>query len=1535
MIVTLIKKERIHTLYLPLDVKGQFWVLDKNKKDQTRKLLSIEAVSGKWFIKSLRQVRITDTSGMDLKTAEVLPQSFYRVFPSQFEEPALLIGEEVTAGRINFRKYFLNAKDGVSITIGRNSGNTIVFDNKFVSGTHCTLMYHKGRWTVQDNKSGNGTFVNSFAVRSKTIKPGDSIYVLGLTLITGNDYIAINNPDNNVHLCKDTFREYTPENIDPSRQSEEGQVTDYEVEYFYRTPRFKRELEKTEFVIDEPPQSPIGEEMPLLLTLGPSMTMAMMSLTTGGFAVMNAINAGRIIMAVPAIVMSISMLLGAILWPTLSRRYQRKKALQKEKIRQEKYREYLGNEERLITLECEKQEAILRENFVTIDECVRRVADVDISLWERGLRQNDFLRLRVGSGSEDLLAEIKTPEVKFALEEDSLIEEAASIRKRPKKLRNVPITTSFFENYFTSVIGERKKSIEFAHGLVVQLTAYYGYDDVKLVFLYDETEKSEFAYAKWLPHAWSDDKGFRMLATNMNEMKEVSAYLEKEIELRKSMEEKNIEEASPYYVIFAMSHDLALRFEPLRQLYNIGKNINFSVISFFDELKNVPKESMAVIELQNLNGKVFDKNDTTGISLEFTNDAVYSGDMYDYSLNLANIFLDVSSSTYQLPKMVTFLDMLGASNVEHLNASLRWKENEPTVSLQAPIGVNTFGDLFYLDLHEKYHGPHGLVAGTTGSGKSEFIISYILSLAVNYHPHEVAFILIDYKGGGMAKAFEGLPHTAGIITNLDGSAIKRSLVSINSELKHRQRVFNEASTRLGTRVADIYAYQKEYRNGKVDEPLPHLFIISDEFAELKSQQPDFMTELVSTARIGRSLGVHLILATQKPSGVVDDQIWSNSKFKLSLKVQDRSDSMEMLKRPDAADLSDTGRFYLLVGNNEVFEMGQSAWAGANYNPGEAAFEKNTCTVSFLDTNGRVVQTVKKEVEARTDVDVKKQLDVITDYISTTASEENVFTRKLWLPPIEALIFLDELHKKYPQKKTNKYSMNPLVGEIDDPAHQRRLPLTVPLTEEGNVVVYGSAGGGKATFMTTLVYDLLCTHTVETLNLYLVDLGAETLRAFRNAPQVGDVVFSEDSEKMLNLLKMIRGEAVSRKKLFSEWGGDHASYCAHSGNVSPNILVVINNYANFRELFQDYEELLVSITQECTKYGIYFIITTTSASGISYRLTQNCGRFIALQFNDEMDYSAVVGRTDGLYPAKVKGRGLVNLGVVYEFQTAHISEPKTIADDIKNLCETLTAMPHSAYAKRIPVLPEVVNPEFFRNTQPSIGRFPIGVEKSKLNTVYLQFTSSFVTVVAASEVEKTAPFIQGVAEMLSEQAGIPTVVLDAGKLFSEDKNRKYEYHNVDLEEHVISLFRLTKERDTAYKKDGKADFGRRVYVIPSLEALNKVLPDGARERLDAVLECGSPDLGINIILGECQNSLSQQQHSGWYQEHCKGNGIWVGDGVMGQYCFNIKKPTSELYEEMGDLYGISVKNEKFTIFKILRTDLANSEEEEAEHGYIAG
>lgn len=437
----------------------------------------------------------------------------------------------------------------------------------------------------------------------------------------------------------------------------------------------------------------------------------------------------------------------------------------------------------------------------------------------------------------------------------------------------------------------------------------------------------------------------------------------------------------------------------------------------------------------------------------------------------------------------------------------------------------------------------------------------------------------------------------------------------------------------------LYKYQQLYRDKVVSEPVPHLFIISDEFAELKTQQPEFMEQLISAARIGRSLGVHLILATQKPSGVVDDQIWSNSKFRVCLKVQEKADSQDMIKCPDAAEISQTGRFYLQVGFNELFALGQSAWCGAEYIPTETVEKSVDNSIQVVDNLGRTMMKVKPNKKKISGGSKTKQIVSIVKYLSDIASEENISVRPLWLDPIPGYIFVDEIENKYSISEAGT-TLNPVVGEYDDPFNQKQGGLTIPFSEEGNCLIYGATGNGKTTFLTTLCYALIKNHSAEEVNIYIMDFGSETLKVFDKAPQVGGVIVSSDEEKTINFLKMLHSEMEKRKGLFSEFGGDYAGYCRNSGKTVPNIVVLLNNYSGFSEQFEDLQESFALLTRDGVKYGIYFAVTAGNTNAVRYKTQQNFKMMLTMQLNDATDYSLVVGKTDGLIPSKYKGRGLV-------------------------------------------------------------------------------------------------------------------------------------------------------------------------------------------------------------------------------------------------------------------------------------------------------
>lgn len=1524
MLVTLIKKTHISTLSLPEKNHGQYWVHDIDSKSVSYNLISIEAQGGEWEVRSGRFCKVLYQK-QRLKSAVLRPGSIYELEIASETERSVLYTEETTKDRQVFQKYLIDAD--CELSIGRSAENDIVYASSFVSSKHASLSYTNGKWTVADTGSNNtgstnGTFVNGKAVRGTvSVIPGDLIYIMGLKIVIGNGFLAINNPDGKVELNSMSLAKLvmaTPKLI------EDEEVSSPETVYFYRSPRFKRDIETAHFQIDPPPNDQVGDEMPFIMTVGPSITMGMASVVTGGFTIANALSTGNYKAAIPSIAMSGSMLLGTMLWPVINKQYEKKRKHKREALRQEKYAVYLEKMEEAIHKEELQQREILKENSLIPQECMERIENAQRNLWERGVGQNDFLEFRLGLGSVPLQAEIAYSQRRFTLDDDNLQEKMYQLCESPKILENVPISISLKEHTVTGIIGQRPAVTAFIKGMVLQLSVLYGYDEVKCVFLYDKEEESTFAFTQWLPHVWDDERRIRLIATDNTELKEVSGYLVHEIENRLAKNEREAEEAAPYYVIFAFSKELALRAEMLKQIYSAKSQLNISVVACFDELQNLPKECSTVVELTGNSGKLYDKNDISGQVISFLPDTLVYQDMLPITKKLANIFLDTTSGMYMLPQMLTFLEMFGVGKVEQLNPLARWKENDPTKSLEAAVGVNTLGDTFLLDLHQNYHGPHGLVAGMTGSGKSEFIITYILSLAVNYHPDEVAFVLIDYKGGGMAKSFERLPHVAGIITNLDGGAIKRSLASIESELTRRQAIFSRTTEMTGVSNIDIYKYQKLYRQRTVKEPLQHLFIIADEFAELKTQQPEFMEQLVSAARIGRSLGVHLILATQKPAGVVDDQIWSNTKFRVCLKVQDRSDSMDMLKRPEAAELSETGRFYLQVGYNEMFELGQSAWSGAPYYPTDRMEKKLEESVSVIDKNGRILKKVKLDANAGKIKNPKKQMDAVTDYLCKIAQEENIHARKLWLDPIPERIYINDILEKYHLHVNDGYVLNPLIGELDDPCNQSQRSVTLPLTEEGNAIIFGSAGTGKTTFLNAMIYSLMTEHTPDEVNLYLLDFASETLRAFTKAPHVGDVVLADEEEKVTNLFKMLLQEVARRKKLFANLGGDYKSCISSGQKVPPNIVIVIHNYAAFKELYEEQTTYVSFLAREGSKYGIYFVLSAISTGTVGFRLLQNFKQLITMQMNDETEYSTVVGTTDGLLPAKYKGRGLIKLDALYEFQAAYLTDEEVPFTYIQRCSQVLREDWDGELARKIPVLPEKVDIDFLSEyyDENMLLNVPVGVSASSMEVQYYPFFNHCVNLISSSD-NTHSRFVNELIRLLATKP-IDITVFDAEHSLSDVQKNVSAYYS-QTEESNLAVHKLVEEllyRNNTYKDDISQGVQPKKYplklvVIHSLSSLMNALTEDEKMNLAAAFLNDSIVYNVIFIISEGVKKIVRYSFEKWYTKQVSVKDfIWIGDGITNQVQLTAEPITQEMRSSVSEGFGFHVRNGKAIKIKAL-------------------
>lgn len=1518
MIINLIKPHQMYSMTLPDKVKGRYWITDEDNRGTGRELLSVEAADGEWIAKSNRDVSILNSDGTPLKSVVLHPHIFLKLQILSTNEQATLYVESDDTENRKFQKLVI--KNPGIFTIGRSGGNDFCFETPYTSSSHARLSFDGRNWSILDLESTNGTYVNGYRVQACNLNAGDMIYIMGLKIVVGYNYLAVNNPDGALGITSSDFLSYIPqrasERKDPAEASEK--------QYFFRAPRFHREIEPAEIVIDPPPTFQKPETVPMALMLGPSLTMGMASMGTAMLTVANTISSGGpMSQAMPTLIMAASMLLGTVLWPILTKNHEKKLRIASESKRQEKYLAYLDGIRDKIKRTCKEQSEILEENLISPDECADRIVNVKTNLWERSIGQDDFLRLRLGRGNLPMELDIKYAEKKFSLEEDNLQDAMLSLGAESKELTDVPISVSLVNNITVGICGNYLETANMAKSFILQMIALHSYDELKIMLITDRTDLEEWKFVKFIPHFWSDDKSIRFLATDQEELKELSVYIEKNILEREDRPNEDYTVFSPYYVIISTSKALTDGCEAIQQLLRFKNNRGFSIINVSESMKDLPKETKMVVSLDGDNSRLFDRDDTSGHADVFSPDSMDSKVFDAIAEDIANIELDLNSKRYKMPSMLTFLEMFNVSKIEHLNSLSRWKENNPTNTLQTPVGVDSYGGAFNIDLHEKFHGPHGLVAGMTGSGKSEFIITYILSMAVNYHPDEVAFILIDYKGGGLAGAFEDpdkgikLPHLAGTITNLDGAAINRSLISIQSELRRRQAIFNEARKVSNEGTMDIYKYQQLYRDKIVSEPVPHLFIISDEFAELKAQQPEFMEQLISAARIGRSLGVHLILATQKPSGVVDDQIWSNSKFRVCLKVQEKADSQEMIKRPDAAELVQTGRFYLQVGFNELFALGQSAWCGAEYIPSETIEKTVDNSIQVVDNIGRVIMNakpMKKQVQRGSKV---KQIVAIVKYLSDLAEEENVCVRPLWLPPIPEFISVDMLEEKY-SVIPERFVLNPVVGEYDDPFNQKQDVLTLPFSTDGNCIVYGATGSGKAEFLTAMCYSVIRNHTADEVNIYIMDFGSETLRMFEDAPQVGGVALASDEEKVVNLLKLLLKEIDKRKSLFSDFGGDYTSYCHNSGSTVPNILVVVNNFAGFTEIFEQYLDTFAIVSRDGAKYGIYFAVTATSPNTVRYKVQQNFKNVLTMQMNDPTDYLVALGKTDGLVPSRIRGRGLVKLDKVFEFQSASCTDIMDVQEFIRGCCRN-QARSAVCRARPIPILPELVSMDYVKEDISDISSLPIGISKKSLEIVTVNMRGRVLLPVIAQDTEVMVPFANELMKVAA--AAGKTIVLDSehkltgiGKAGCQEVTANYELF-------VQTLFSEMVTRNNTYK-DAKMDpasldaFEERTYIFFGFKRLYEQLSDDGKEKLRLLIEKAEPFYKLHFMIMETASQLGAHQYEAWFKRHVTGDGLWIGDGVTDQTILRINSLSSELYAEIGSEYGFVFRKNRMTLAKLL-------------------
>jgi len=1297
-----------------------------------------------------------------------------------------------------------------------------------------TLRRHFERWILKPNT--DDVFINGKKISKQTeLQVGDRIfYPSAMIEYTAEDIITVQ--------TKDDYQLSLPNIALP------GSVLKDKYPNYRRTPRMIYDLptDRVDFAL--PDREAETNQRDLWLVILPPIVMLIVM--------------GAIMMIRPRgifILISITMFTMTIITSSVQYFKERKRVKEENKKRKRLYKQYIDQKRVELQKLYNQQRDVLYYHFPSFEYMKYLTGNLSDRIWERTLASHDFLQVRVGRATvpaayevDDHSREIKDREI------DDLLETFQELVNHYKEVRNVPLTIDLRHGAI-GFIGQDEIVKREIRQIIGQLSFFQSYHDIRFVAIFEEDEYKDWEWLKWLPHIQLPHMYARGLIYNEKTRDQILSSIYEILKERDLDEDKEEKRFIPHFVFIVTNRQLISEHAILTYLERLNQQeLGITTIFAADRKESLTDNIFTLVRYIDEHSGDILIQDRRAKHTPFALDKHYSGGNEWFARTLLSLNHELGMSD-SIPEKVTFLEMYEQDDASKLNILENWKNNNPAKSLEAPVGLKSKDDLVYLNLHERAHGPHGLLAGTTGSGKSEFLQTYILSMAVNYHPHEVAFLLIDYKGGGMAQPFRNLPHLLGTITNIEGSRnfSNRALASIKSELEQRQRLFEKYE------VNHINDYMHLYRDGIATEPMPHLFLISDEFAELKDEEPEFIDELVSAARIGRSLGVHLILATQKPGGVIDNQIWSNSRFKVALKVQDEQDSKEILKNGDAANITVTGRGYLQVGNNEIYELFQSAWSGAPYEIDIVTTEDEIALVTDLGLVP-LSEVSSEESDSRLK---RTEIEVVNEEIVKVTQQLNLRkVRSPWLPPLAEKLTMDETDLQSTDQR--KF----LLALTDEPSLQRQRKYYFEAVSDGNIGVFGSSGFGKSMTVSTLLLNIARQTTPEQFQFYIFDFGNGALLPLRNLPHTGDYFRSDEERKIEKFFTFIQQEINHRKDLFRQYEVSHIDlYNDIVKEKLPLIYIVIDNFDVVRDEMFEIENEFVQLSRDGQSIGVFLILTGSRSGSIKHAMLGNLKTKIVHYLVDESEHTAIIGKTE--YDTEpIPGRAHIRKDNTYLSQVFLPTKGETEVELLENIKQEISNIQkehvHARKPVAIPMLPEKLNTEDF-NSKYVIDEEPqkvaLGLDEENVQPIYADFKkNSHLIIVGDTEKGKTNALKIVLHSLLAEEEAMVGICDTIHRSLSEFGNHKQVSYLEGKDQISAWIDEVDKElmnREKKYRqllaenKSGQINFSPIILAIDEFAQFKQNI-DGALETKISDFIKNKAYLGFHFVLTGSINDVSK-------------------------------------------------------------------------------
>ncbi|WP_246139990.1 FtsK/SpoIIIE domain-containing protein [Protaetiibacter larvae] len=967
--------------------------------------------------------------------------------------------------------------------------------------------------------------------------------------------------------------------------------------------------------------------------------------------------------------------------------------------------------ETTLAAEAERERAVRRAESPSTGEVYAQALELGPLLWTRRPEHWQFLSVNLGLGSMESRNTVTSTKEETGLPE--YVERVKATQDAFRRIDEVPVTENLYFSGALGIAGPQALAADAARGVLVQLTGLHSPAELVVAAIVSNTWTGEFEWLKWLPHTASPHSPLEAVhlansqATGgalLSAIEELIAVRTKQQEVRgaRMLESSALvagaavgdgaEEVAPPpaatpAVVLLISDDAPVDRARLVQLAERAADAGVYPIWVSPTQEQLPAVARTFV--------VVDTDSSARVGLVRLGDAITSVRTEpvtrDQALWFARRLAPVTDAgaavadSSDLPRSVTLLSLVGPALATTPSAAVgRWRENDsihdrsggPLVrrrpgKLRAIVG-SAGVDAMHLDLRTQ--GPHALVGGTTGSGKSEFLQAWVLGMAAEYSPDRVTFLFVDYKGGSAFADCVHLPHCVGLVTDLSPHLVRRALTSLRAELHHREHLFNRKKAK------DLLDLEKR---GDPETP-PALVLVIDEFAALAGEVPEFVDGVVDIAQRGRSLGIHLIMATQRPAGVIKDNLRANTNLRIALRMADESDSMDVVgdKVAGTFDPSIPGRGIAKTGPGRLTPF-QSAYAGGWTSDTPAAPSVEVAELRFgaehvWELPGKDEQSA---AESQADPGPTDQARLVANLVAAAGEARIPAPRRPWLDELAPVFDLTRLHQRTDTEL--------VLGVADLPQLQKQQEVVFRPDIDGNIAYFGAGGAGKTVALRSLAAAAGITPRGGPVDVYGLDFGTGGLRMLEALPHVGSIVAGDDTERVVRLLRMLRDELERRSAAYTAVDAGSIVDYRRIANAPDErrILLLVDNFPTFKNEFEigatraPWYGVFQQILAEGRALGMHVAITADRPGSVPTGVSSAFQRRVALRLADEGGYLLLDAPADILSPASPPGRAVIDGA---EAQLAIVGGVQGVAEQAKAIAALAEAIRRTGRAEAVEV-----------------------------------------------------------------------------------------------------------------------------------------------------------------------------------------------------------------------------------------------------------